>query len=466
MVNLPETFLPLLSSSSLVEKRAMLIALSDSIRKDEATTKTNHVQLSTYVDYIPSFISDETLIGGINDDLESMKLNAPNSRKVKTFWLNTSSGAYKYSGVTHGAHQIANYTSIKTLMDKLNEGDITPGHDMDSCLVTCYSTAKKTLSLHADDEEQICQMSSICNFSIGSTRTIEFEPKMANYKGPPVCTFDLQHCSVNIMRPGCQQVLKHRVIPGEHQVKGQNVRYCLSFRKYVDTSVALPVPIPTSPVKDSIDFFEQITTAPSESASTQDNPLKQQNIDTVIFAGDSHFASLAPEKLGKGKINVVNISKGGLTIRKTEEAISDFCTMNTSYKVVKVYVSVGTNDIRYCSRGVRHLTKPLQSLTDRIKLCFPNADVFYQSLLPLPILNPFVVNNVETFNDLLHETCKKNRIYFFDIFADFLGYDLQRNPTLFEVNPNNVHLNTVGLGFLAKKYIYRIHSKKFNPRMF
>ena len=444
----------------------MLIALSDSIRKDETTTKKNPVQLSNYVDYIPSFVSDEILIGGIEAELESMKIKAPNSRKVKTFWLNTSNGSYKYSGVTHDAHQIANYPSIMALMDKLNKSDGIPGDNLDSCLVTCYSTAKKTLSVHADDEEEICQMSSICNFSIGSTRTIEFEPKIANYKGPPVCTFDLQHCSENIMRPGCQQVLKHRVIPGEHQAGGQNIRYSLSFRKYVDTSVVLSAPSPTSPVKDSINFFEQINSAPNELSSKHDNSASQKYIDTVLFAGDSHFTRLDPEKLGKGKINVINISKGGLNIRKTEEAISDFCTTNTSYKVVKVYVSVGTNDIRYCTRGVRHLTKPLQLLTDRIKLCFPNADVFYQSLLPLPIVNPFVVGNVETFNDLLYETCKKNRVYFFDIFAGFLGYDLHRDPEKFQEDPNNVHLNSYGLGCLAKKYIYRIHSKKFNPQLF
>ena len=470
MTNLPESFLPLLSSSSLVEKRAMLVALSDSIRKDEASAKRSPAQLSSYVDYIPSFISDETFIGGIQAELDSMKLKAPNSRKVKTFWLNTSSGSYKYSGATHEPHLISNYPSISALMDKLNKSDTVPGDNLDSCLVTCYSTAKKSLTVHADDEKEICQMSSICNVSIGSTRTIEFEPKVSNYKGALVCTFDLEHCSVNIMKPGCQQVLKHRVIPAEHQVGHQNIRYCLSFRKYIDTSAISSVPNPTGSVED--DFIsEHITVSPNEPTSFKpDNSVRQHYIDTVLFAGDSHFSRLDPEKLGKGKnsqINVINISKGGLNIRKTEETISDFCATNTSYNVVKVFVSVGTNDIRYCTRGVRHLTRPLQLLSERIKLCFPKADVFYQSLLPLPVVNPFVVENVNSFNDLLYEICTKNKIYFFNVFVDFLGYNYHRNAEMFEEDQTNVHLNSYGLCCLASMYKYRIHSKKkFNPLMF
>ena len=471
MVDLPESFDTLLSSSSLVQKRAMLIALSDSIREAEATIKTDHQQLSEYVGYIPSFISDTTLITGVEAELESMKLEAKNTRKVKTFWLNSINRPYTYSGVTHNAHTISNYPSIMKLMDKLNKSIITQGHQMDSCLITCYSTAKKTLSLHADNEEEICQISNICNFTIGSTRRIEFLPMIPKYEGPPVCSYDLEHCSVNIMKPGCQQVLKHRIVAGKHEVKGQNIRYSLSFCKYVDMSAAAAL-TPVSPVKDNIHLFENMKEVDKEQHLTDSKPTTlndspcQQNIDTVLFAGDSHYANLIPKKLGKGKINVINIARGGHNIRKTEATISDFCANNTSYKVVKVFVSVGTNDIRYCRRGVRHLTKPLQLLTDRINLCFPNADIFYQSLLPLPLENMFVRGNVETFNDLLFEVCKKNKVYFLDIFEDFLGYDRRRNSVLFEEEQSNVHLNVVGLGFLAKKYIYRIHSKNFDPRLF
>ena len=84
----------------------------------------------------------------------------------------------------------------------------------------------------------------------------------------------------------------------------------------------------------------------------------------------------------------------------------------------------------------------------------------------MPIVNPYVRTNVEAFNELLFDNCKKERVFFFDVFEDFLDDWRFRNPVLFEREVKNVHLNSVGLGFLAKKYIYRIHSKNFNPRLF
>ena len=461
MVNLPDEFLSLLSTSSLVHKRAMLVAISDSIREDESAAKNNHAKLSEYVEYVPSYISDDTDIAGIELELDSMKLKSPNSKKTKSFWLNSSNGSYTYSGETHQTHLISNFPFIKELMDKLNNDENLECSNLDSCLVTCYSTAKKSLNLHADDEKEICQLSSICNVSIGGTRTIEFLPKhIPNFKGDPVCSFDLEDCSVNIMKPGCQQVLKHRVIPGVHQIKGKNLRYCLSFRKYVNVNTN-----PVSPIKDNIKFFETLGNEKQDSKCSTNEPLDYDNqlINTVLFAGDSHFTKLDPDLLGKEKVNVINIAKGGLRICDTEATISDFCVNNSSFNIIKVFISVGTNDIRHCRRGVLHLTKPLKLLSERIHLCFPNAIIYYQSLFPLPLINPFVRSNVECFNRLLLDTCRKYQIYYLNVFERFLGPNRHRNPELFQDQVNNVHLNNAGLCKLAKILLYKIHNKSFNP---
>ena len=460
MVKLPDEFVSLLNSSSLVEKRAMLVALSDDIRKCETLERNDNQKLSDYVDYIPSYVADKTLIDGVYAELESMNLAATNTRKVKNYWLNSTNHPYKYSGAFHEPHLITNYHSINKLMDMLNNSCYTQSN-LNSCFISCYSTAKKSLTVHSDDEPEICQLTPICNVSFGTTRTIEFEPKVPNYKGEPVCSYDLEHCSLNIMKPGCQQQLKHRVIPGEHQVNGQNIRFSLSFRRFIQSS----------PVKTNIKLFENIGNIgelhqPSTSKHDNIDITEPSFLETVLFTGDSHFKNLDSNKLGKGKINVVNIAKGGSRICDTEAAVSDFCANNSSCNVIKVFLSVGTNDIRYCSRGILHLTKPLKSLTERVTLCFSNSKIFYQSLLPLPIVTPYVRSNVESLNNLLYDTCKKNRVFYFDVFGDFLGYDRHRNPDLFEERNDNVHLNSVGLGVLAKKYIYRIHSKNFNPTLF
>ena len=471
MVSLPNDFKQLLASSTLLEKRAMLIALSDSIHEEETSTTNDPPKLTEYVHHIPSFLSNDVTINGIISELDSLKLTATNTRKLKTAWLNSTDEAYPYTGSSGVTHLIQNYPFIKNFMDMLNSNELREGHLLNSCLVACYSTSKKSLSLHADDEKEICQFTSICNLSLGASRTIEFLPKSGSCSDDPVCSFDLDHGSLNIMRPGCQQVLKHRIPPGQHHSNDNKVRYSISFRRFISSAAEFSTP-PASPFQSSMDFFNNLESEPgidspnSSPDTPHTTPRQCKLVDTVLFAGDSHFSKLNTTKLGKNKINVINISKGGQRINETERSISEFYSTNSSNNIVKVFLSVGTNDIRYCTRGIQHLTKPLKMLSQRIKLCFPKAQIFYQSLLPLPIINYNVRMNVESFNKLLFETCKNEKIFYFDVFDNFLDNSRHRDPRLFENDINNVHLNSVGLGILAKRYIYKIHNKRFNPRLF
>ena len=455
---LPTEFTTLLSSASLVEKRAMLIALSDNIKALESVEAKDTQNLKKYVDFVPSFVKDDLLIAGIEQELDSMKLSAPNSKGVKTFWLNSTLHSYNYTGKNNPAHLIANYPNIYKLLDMINESKYS-NNKLNSCLITCYGNAKKKLDLHSDNEPEMCQFTPICNVSFGCTRKIEFVPIYGGHKDP-ILSFDLDNCSLNIMQPGCNQFLKHRIPPGKHIVNGNNVRYVLSFRRFIPPTDS---PTSSSPVNHNIDFTENLQI--NESNNSADNATTVELTDAVLFAGDSHFQKLDCELLGKEKIKVLNISKGGSRICDVEKAISDFTANNCQYRIVKAFVSVGTNDIRYYTRGILHLTKPLRSLVDKIKLCFPNAKIWFQSLLPLPITNPYVVSNVEDFNKLLFDTLTKSGIFMHNVFPYFLDleYGCYRRPDYFEDNVNNVHLNSVGLGVLAKMYIKLIHRRYFNP---
>ena len=466
MDNLPAEFSTLLSSASLVEKRAMLIALSDNIKEHEGTEAKDTSNLGNYVDFVPSFIKDNLLIDGVQLELDSMKLNAPNSRQVKTFWLNSTMHSYNYTGKNNPAHLISSYPNINKLLDIVNKSEYS-NNKLNSCLITCYGNSKKSLTLHSDNEPEICQQSPLCNITFGCTRKIDFVPIYGGHTDP-ICSFDLDHCSLNVMKPGCNQLLKHRVPQGEHITNGNNVRYVLSFRRFIPPIIQAPTP--QSPVKDNINYFENLRDVDHKRSvddyNTSDTDNISNQIEAVLFAGDSHFQKLDCGKLGKGKIEVLNLAKGGARICDTEKTISDFTASNDQYNIVKVFVSVGTNDIRHCTRGVLHLTKPLRSLVERIKLCFPNARIWFQSLLPLPISNPYVIGNVENFNQLLFETCSKFGVFLHDVFTEFLGVDYHRDKYFFEKSINNVHLNSFGLGKLAKKYINLIHRRKFNPLIY
>ena len=465
-----ETLLELLSSASLPEKRAALIGLSADIKKHEAAEFQDTDRLKDYVCYIPSFVQDQNLIDGVQIELASLNLDASSfaSKKVKTCWLSESQESYDFTGSNNPANDITKFPNIYKLMEQLNESEHS-NSNLNSCLITCYSNYKKALSLHSDNEEEICQLSSICNVSFGCTRKIEFVPISGSSQ--TLCSFDLEHGSLNVMKPGCNRALKHRVPPGTHNTDGSNIRYSISFRKFIPKTTGQRSPsYNKSPVKEGVQFFEKLSDGYQEQenlTATDGDGSNIRRTDVVLFAGDSHFAALDCDKLGKDRAKVINISVGGLKINQTEKSIDDFYVSNRGQcNVTKVFVSVGSNDIRNCRRGVLHLTKPLRSLTEKIITCFPNAKIWYQSLLPLPIVHQYVVGNVVNFNRLLEEICTKYRIFFHDVFDDYLGEDCHRNYRLFENSFYNVHLNSVGLGRLAKSYINLIHRNNFNPRVF
>ena len=172
----------------------------------------------------------------------------------------------------------------------------------------------------------------------------------------------------------------------------------------------------------------------------------------------------------KGKKKVVNLSEGGATIKDVSQQLDSYFLSKAHDDTVvkKVFVCVGANDIRNCKENeVRHLKSPLVSLAEQIKVTFPDASVWFQCLMPLPLQHQYSVRNVEQYNKLLFEVCSYMKIYYLDVFKKFLVFNLMRGcylrrESLF-VNKYNVHLNKLGLCILASNYIRLIHSTSFNP---
>ena len=438
--------------------------------------------LKDFVKYIPNFLNNsnnhDVLLEGIEAELASMKLYSPNSKGVKTQWINSQNINYKYANKVHTPKPFEEYPSVKKLLDLVNFCPDTTG-DLDSCLITCYSTAKKSLSLHADDEVEIDQNSSICTVSFGVNRTIEFARKCHTRKGVAPVEFsqDLQHGSICIMKPGCQQALKHRVTPGVHIVNGDNVRYSISFRKLSSptpesTRILNVSPQTSSPVKDTIKTFENLIN--NDRNINSDNVLYGDLFESVtcredisLIAGDSFTAKLDPKLLGKDKKKVFNISRGGNKINQVTQSLDDFYLQcSPEYNVDQLFICVGTNDIRNCkSNGVRHLRNPLVEMLNKAKYLFPSAKIFLQTLLPLPIADfnaHYVIRNVNEYNALIDELCRSQEVYILDVFWRFLDGGF-RDPQLFNNDIRDCHPNRRGVGLLARFYIKKIRSTKFDP---
>ena len=186
----------------------------------------------------------------------------------------------------------------------------------------------------------------------------------------------------------------------------------------------------------------------------------RQKKKIVLLAGDSYFARLDADKLGKGKQTVYNISKGGSKIDAVMQSLKNFASEHPELEVKKLFLSVGTNDIRNChERGVYHLKTPLQGLVSAVKDIFPPSKVYVQSLLPIPSNdNRYCERNVLSMNRMIFNLCSKNKIYFVDAFTCFLNRYGNRNTYLFpeydeKKNFYDIHPNPKEMGILARKYI-------------
>ena len=224
------------------------------------------------------------------------------------------------------------------------------------------------------------------------------------------------------------------------------MRYSLSFRKAVSVSNS------KHPIANN--------TVPSSSTPTQ----QDCKTPVVLIAGDSITQRLKAELIGKNRVNVENISVGGSTFHQTQVAIEEYHAKNKDNVCVKkLFISAGCNDIRRVySRGVQYLKAPITRLMLKVKSLFPNADVYFHSVLPNAIVDKWTVGNVCGVNKLIRDCCTMNRFYYLNIFACFLTPNGERNDLMFN---DDVHPKRSCMGIIARHYIKLIHdeSSKFNP---
>ena len=202
-------------------------------------------------------------------------------------------------------------------MEIVNSHPSTKG-DMNSCVVSCFPSHKATLSLHSDNEKIISQCSSICTVSFGAPRELQF-----------------------VVAPNGKR----------------------------DLAADLVLPV-TSEVTSNEKKLAHDVTAPAK-------PKK----NVVLVAGDSFAARMKSDLLGKGKKDVRNIAKGGRKIDQVRKDISDFIKSNPELNVLKIFVSVGANDIRNCENSIIHLKDSIKNLMRTIKDVLPNAKIWFQSIL-------------------------------------------------------------------------------------
>ena len=455
---LPPGFADIVSSSSLEQSKSMLIYLNNFINNNQPKLPVNDdlTDFLHYTDHTTSFLIDDQLKDTIIAEVTSMGIINNKANKVTTQWLSSDKRDYCFSEsprFKHPPKPISEYPGIGKLLDQVNAHTSTT-HDLDAALVMGYNKSNTSLNFHHDGEKLIDQNSSLAVVSFGSERRMEFcyqgGPKVPQYS-VDVCDGDLL-----VMKPGCQQNILHRVCPGakeDHSIT-DTWRFSISCRK-------------VSPIEDGDDDADGEISF-NKGGDVPKPVLPKSKISIIV--GDSLVTGLDHVKLSrKGKQNVKNLSEGGAKIRDVSLQLDDFYAngLTDGSVVDKVFVSIGTNDIRSCKEsGVGHLRSKLFKLISKIQLYFPDACIWFQSLLPLPIQDCWTVQNIEAYNGMLYDICSISKIFFLDCFRMFLAPVgngiLLRSEPLF-LNRDNIHPNNRGLALIARKYLYLIHNRRFNP---
>ena len=211
--------------------------------------------------------------------------------KVQTQWLTPNIESFNLGSSISNSKLLSNYPAISKIIDLVNQDENTTG-EMNACLISCMSSKECNLRYHSDNESFMDQRSDICTISFGPDPSLDFISKMNGIPLPPEYYVPVTHHSLTIMKAGCQSQILHRIPPG---FKG-GVRYSLSFRKV----------LPQTP---------EATTSLNNSAAICDTPRVIPNSQRArkkisLLAGDSYFARLDADKLGKAKQVVYNMSKG------------------------------------------------------------------------------------------------------------------------------------------------------------
>ncbi len=448
MLRLQEIF-DYIPNASTDELQKILNAVQNELPKRDG-------DVEKYVEYVEDFCNDAELLGRVWSECES--LNMTNKRnKTASQWLSPTNTPYIYpdSNPVHAAKDITECPNINRLLSLVNASSEVTG-PLDSCLVLKYNSNTSALSLHNDAEDSIDQEKSICSFSIGCERTLEFFSSVSGKQPKVVKSIRMKNNSLVIMRPGTQQNLKHAVraeVKTKDSGSKSELRYSLSFR-------AIKKAKPPTNVGVSTD---------ARPAPQAKDPEKH----VTLVAGDSYAARLDAVRLGKGKVDVQNIAVGGAKMKAVQEQLMDYAAANPTVVVDKIILSVGTNDMRNV-QDVNILRGPLKQLCKKVNCLYPNSKVYVQSLLPLPTKteNDCLTNRrVLDFNRILFNECIFRRFYFIDVFYPFTKFKRARNEPIKRFDPlfekNGIHPNIDrGLGVLARFYIRAIHSKYFNPYVY
>jgi len=479
------SFLDNLSLEQLVACRKQIDGCIDSARKEHrrvAAAANVHDFVSTPAPLL-DMEADDVEYASLYAALDSLSISKSTRPGCATQWFTSTGQSYVWetsagTPVVKDPKPIEEYGAINNTLEKLN---VKLNLDLNSCLVSYFPDGRSTLRLHNDNEDSMDSTQPIVVVTIGSSRTVDFLGAYQPSSTAPALSITPETGSFYVMKPGCQEFFKHRVLANKNT---RGPRYSLSFRcMKVAPSLfeTLPIPKPTLPSTSPTSvkgIFSQLfrssssanvgkqSPPPGTGVGKQPPPLgvgelpplpddiprkggrKGVRKRTTVLFGTSITESIVGKRLGNKGRTVINVSESGADIKMIEEMVDDFALYDPAASdIEKVVLCFGTNDIKHSSKGVAHLKTPVFNLINKVKYCFPGAVVLVISNLPMKNMYWYTCQNFINFNEILKDVCHKSNSYFVDCFRNFLSDDMyDYNHYLFR---DPWHLNRRGLGIFC-----------------
>ena len=119
-----ERCLELFKQCSAIEKRTLLNLMNEDVQDsldesnaektcDAALDTPDHFSFSKFISFHDSFVDDNAFLESLRTELDSMDLNRPQSKKIKSLWINPSDAC-------DDINSISKYPNISKLLDMVN----------------------------------------------------------------------------------------------------------------------------------------------------------------------------------------------------------------------------------------------------------------------------------------------------------------------------------------------------------
>ena len=193
--------------------------------------KRHQQQPKDFIDYYEKFVEKDSVNdAAILAEIESLAFKTSNAKSelVQNKFISSCSQPYIWNSgkgpVVNEPLSLDNFPGIRELMNQINS---TYGYKLNCVLVSCLANGQVSVRPHDDNEDCLDQTQPICVVSYGATRKVEFISKNSSNSRRSDFTVEPEDRSLYVMKPGCQNLFKHRV-RRDHNIQEQ--RYSLSFR--------------------------------------------------------------------------------------------------------------------------------------------------------------------------------------------------------------------------------------------